>query len=55
MKEWEYDARKINVINLPHQMKDLEELGDEGWELVWIRDDIDENGEATAILKRPKS
>jgi len=39
---WEYDSRRIDGINTPQQMSDLERIGNEGWELVLIKDDIDE-------------
>jgi hypothetical protein len=35
-------------------MTELERLGNEGWELVLMKDDIDEEGTVTAILKREK-
>jgi hypothetical protein len=39
---------------MPQQMSDLERIGNEGWELVLIKDDIDEEGRVTAIFKRQK-
>jgi hypothetical protein len=51
---WEYDSRKIDGVNLAQQMSDLERIGNEGWELVLIKDDIDEKGLITAIFKRQK-
>lgn len=51
---WEYDSRKIDGFNTPQQMSDLERIGNEGWELVLIKDDIDEEGRVTAIFKRVK-
>jgi hypothetical protein len=51
---WEYDSRRINGVNMPQMMSDLERIGNEGWELVLIKDDIDEDGRVTAILKRAK-
>jgi hypothetical protein len=51
---WEYDSRKIDGVNLAQQMGDLERIGNEGWELVLIKDDIDEEGRVTAIFKRQK-
>jgi len=51
---WEYDSRKIDGVNLAQQMSDLERIGNEGWELVLIKDDIDEEGRVTAIFKRQK-
>ena len=41
---WEYDSRRIDGVNMPQQMSDLERIGNEGWELVLIKDDIDEEG-----------
>jgi hypothetical protein len=35
-------------------MSDLERFENEGWELVLIKDDIDEEGRVTAIFKRVK-
>jgi hypothetical protein len=35
-------------------MSDLERIGNEGWELVLIKDDIDQEGMVTAIFKRAK-
>jgi hypothetical protein len=52
---WEYDSRKINGVNMPQMMGDLERIGNEGWELVFIKDDIDEEGRVTAIFKREKN
>lgn len=52
---WEYDSRKINGVNMPQMMGDLERIGNEGWELVIIKDDIDEEGRVTAIFKREKN
>jgi len=54
MKLWEYDSRKIHAVHMPQQMTDLEKIGNEGWELVLIKDDIDDNGTATAIFKKEK-
>jgi hypothetical protein len=51
---WEYDSRKIDGVNLAQQMSDLERIGNEGWELVLIKNDIDEEGRVTAIFKRQK-
>lgn len=51
---WEYDSRRIDGFNMPQQMSDLERIGNEGWELVLIKDDIDEEGRVTAIFKRVK-
>ncbi|WP_200897073.1 hypothetical protein [Methanosarcina mazei] len=39
---------------MPQQMSELERIGDEGWELVLIKDDIDDEGMVTAIFKRVK-
>jgi hypothetical protein len=36
-------------------MGELERIGNEGWELVLIRNDINEEGEVTGIFKRQKS
>ncbi|BAW29590.1 hypothetical protein SAMN02910340_01330 [Methanosarcina thermophila] len=36
-------------------MGELERIGNEGWELVWIKDHIDEEGKVIAIFKRKKS
>jgi hypothetical protein len=51
---WEYDSRRIDGVNTPQQMSDLERIGNEGWELVLIKDDIDQEGMVTAIFKREK-
>ena len=51
---WEYDSRKIDGVNTPQQMSDLQRIGNEGWELVLIKDDINEEGLVTAIFKRKK-
>ena len=51
---WEYDSRKINGVNMPQMMGDLERIGNEGWELVFIKEDIDEEGRVTAIFKRER-
>jgi len=51
---WEYDSRRIDGVNTPQQMSDLERIGNEGWELVLIKDDIDQEGMVTAIFKRAK-
>lgn len=51
---WEYDSRKIDGVNMPQQMGDLQRIGNEGWELVLIKNDIDEEGLVTAIFKRKK-
>lgn len=53
--QWEYDSRRIAGVQLPAMMSDLERIGNEGWELVFIKDDIDEDGTVTAIFKREKS
>ncbi len=55
IKLWEYDARRIHAVHMPQQMSDLERIGNEGWELVVIKDDIDEEGTVTAIFKREKA
>ncbi|WP_292376124.1 MULTISPECIES: hypothetical protein [unclassified Methanosarcina] len=49
---WEYDSRKLDGLNLAQMMVELERVGNEGWELVLIRNDIDEEGRVTAIFKR---
>lgn len=54
MKLWEYDSRRIHAVHMPQQMSDLERIGNEGWELVLIKDDLDDEGTATAIFKREK-
>jgi hypothetical protein len=54
MHLWEYDSRRIDGFNTPQQMSDLERIGNKGWELVLIKDDIDEEGRVTAIFKRVK-
>jgi hypothetical protein len=51
---WEYDSRKIDGVNTPQQMSDLQRIGNEGWELVLMKDDINEEGLVTAIFKRKK-
>jgi hypothetical protein len=51
---WEYDSRRIDGVNTPQQMSDLERIGNEGWGLVLIKNDIDEEGRVTAIFKRTK-
>ncbi len=40
---------------MPQMMSELERIGNEGWELVLIKDDIDEEGTITAIFKREKA
>jgi hypothetical protein len=54
IKLWEYDSRRIHSVHMPQQMIDLERLGNEGWELVLMKDDLDEEGTVTAIFKREK-
>ena len=51
----EYDSRKLDGFNLPQMMSELERIGNEGWELILIKNDIDEEGNVTAIFKREKS
>jgi hypothetical protein len=51
---WEYDSRRIDGVKASQQMSDLEKIGNEGWELVLIKNDIDEEGRVTAIFKREK-
>ena len=51
---WEYDSRRIDGANTPQQMSNLERIGNEGWELVLIKDNSDEEGRVTAIFKRAK-
>ncbi len=51
---WEYDSRKINGVNMPQMMGDLERIGNEGWEPVFIKEDIDDEGRVTAIFKRER-
>ena len=53
--QWEYDSRRLDGLNMPQMMSELERIGNEGWELVLIKDDIDEEGTVTAIFKREKS
>jgi hypothetical protein len=53
--EWEYDSRKLNGLSMPQMMSELERIGNEGWELILIKNDIDEDGNVTAIFKREKS
>jgi hypothetical protein len=54
IKVWEYDSRRIHDVHLPQQMTDLERIGNEGWELVLLKNDLDEDGTVTAIFKREK-
>jgi hypothetical protein len=54
VKLWEYDSRRIHDVHLPQQMTDLERMGNEGWELVLMKGDLDEEGTVTAIFKREK-
>jgi hypothetical protein len=51
---WEYDSRKLDGLNMPQMMSELERIGNEGCELILIRNDIDEEGRVTAIFKRKK-
>ncbi len=51
---WEYDSRRIDGVNTSQQMSELERIGNEGWELILIKNDIDEEGRVTAIFKRAK-
>jgi len=51
---WEYDSRKLDGLNMPQMMSELERIGNEGWELILIKNDIDEEGNVTAIFKREK-
>ena len=51
---WEYDSRRIDGVNTPQQMGDLQRIGNECWELVLIKNDLDEEGLVTAIFKRKK-
>jgi hypothetical protein len=53
--QWEYDSRKLDGLNLPQMMSELERIGNEGWELIFIKNDVDENGNVIAIFKREKS
>jgi hypothetical protein len=53
--QWEYDSRKLDGLNLPQMMTELERIGNEGWELIFIKNDVDENGNVIAIFKREKS
>ncbi|MCO5381358.1 hypothetical protein RG963_02460 [Methanosarcina sp. Z-7115] len=53
--QWEYDSRRLDGFNMPQMMSELERIGNEGWELVLIKNDIDEEGNVTAIFKREKS
>ncbi len=53
--QWEYDSRRLNGLNMPQMMSELERIGNEGWELVLIKNDIDEKGTVTAVFKRKKS
>ncbi len=53
--QWEYDSRKLDALNLPQMMTELERIGNEGWELIFIKNDVDENGNVIAIFKREKS
>jgi hypothetical protein len=54
MKLWEYDSRRIHGAHMAQQMTDLERIGNEGWELVLMKNDLDDDGEVTAIFKREK-
>ncbi|WP_164888424.1 hypothetical protein [Methanosarcina sp. MSH10X1] len=40
---------------MPQLMSELERIGNEGWELILIRNDIDQDGKVTGIFKRQKS
>ncbi len=53
--QWEYDSRKLDGLNMAQMMSELERIGNEGWELIFIKNDIDEDGNVTAIFKREKS
>jgi hypothetical protein len=53
--QWEYDSRKLDGLNLAQMMSELERIGNEGWELIFIKNDVDENGNVIAIFKREKS
>ena len=39
---------------MPQLMSELERIGNEGWELILMKNDIDEEGRVTAIFKRKK-
>lgn len=53
--KWEYHA--VTVIHHKLPIKDTNEIlnhwGDEGWELVTIVPDADQEGWAVAVFKRP--
>lgn len=52
MTKWDYTYQKIKANNLEAQIEVLKQLGNEGWELVLIRNDVDVEGASEALFKR---
>lgn len=50
---WEYDVKDIRFSEWSKTKEDLNSLGVEGWELIKIADEVDENGMIAAVFKRP--
>ncbi|MCS3924165.1 hypothetical protein [Methanosalsum natronophilum] len=53
MTLWEYDIKSIRAHEWVQMKKDLNEIGFEGWELIKLSDDMNENGITKAVFKRP--
>ena len=52
--QWEYDSRRLDGLNMPQMMSELERIGNEGWELVLIKNDIDEEGNSNCNFQTGK-
>ncbi|MCQ6963636.1 MAG: hypothetical protein PWR29_1256 [Methanolobus sp.] len=53
MTSWEYEIKSVRFGEWDLMKEDLNELGIDGWELVKLSGDVDEQGMIKAFLKRP--
>ena len=55
MIEWEYAMIPVRRPDpYPQTVADLNDLGEQGWELCQLKDDVRKDGKITGIFKRVK-
>ena len=55
MQTWEYMFQVLELKNLEEDNKQLNELGDSGWEVVSVLSRKPRSTDLLILLKRPKS
>ncbi len=54
MTKWEYDEIPVEKHPYTKTIKELNDLGDKGWELILFKDVVRPDGKITGLFKRVK-